>query len=145
MISDRWPIDSHRRFLVWVALVGSYFVMLPYWLPMVLLAQGAAGLLVRAAVCVAVIGPGGLLMGYGFPTGMRLVSNVNSRPMPWFWGVNGAAGVAASSLAVACSIAMGISWTLSIGAICYFCLIPPARMIGFTGRSTGPRCAETNQ
>ena len=39
-----------------------------------------------------------LLMGFGFPTGMRLVSTINARPMPWFWGINGGAGVPVFSL-----------------------------------------------
>jgi hypothetical protein len=70
-------------------------------------------------------------MGYGFPTGMRLISAVDRTPTPWFWGINGAAGVLASILAVACSIAFGISTTLLIGALCYLLLIPAACTIGF--------------
>lgn len=63
-------------------------------------------------------------MGFGFPTGIRLVSLVDQRPTPWFWGINGAAGVLASILAVGTSIVVGISVTLMAGAVCYLLLIP---------------------
>jgi hypothetical protein len=82
--------------------------------------------LTRAAVCVGVLAPAGVLMGFAFPTGMRLVSAIDPRPTPWFWGINGAAGVLASVAAVAIGIALGISVTLTVGAICYLLLIPAA-------------------
>jgi hypothetical protein len=65
-------------------------------------------------------------MGFAFPTGMRLAERVDRRPTPWFWGVNGAVGVLASIVAVACSIAFGISVTLRVGAASYALLIPVA-------------------
>ena len=81
--------------------------------------------------------PAGLLMGYGFPTGMRFISAVDRKPTPWFWGINGAAGVLASTVAVACSIAYGIGTTLALGAACYLLLIPAALVIGFPGARRG--------
>ena len=68
-------------------------------------------------------------MGFAFPTGMRLISAVDRRPTPWFWGINGAAGVLASVLAVATSIAFGINATLAVGAVCYLLLIPTAMLL----------------
>lgn len=65
-------------------------------------------------------------MGYGVPMGMRLVTAVDQPLTPWFWGINGTASVLASTLAVACGMAHGISTTLMIGALCYLLLIPAA-------------------
>jgi hypothetical protein len=65
------------------------------------------------------IAPAGLLMGFGFPTGMRLVNAVDSRPTPWFWAINGAAGVLAAGLAVAVSIAFSINACIWLGAACH--------------------------
>lgn len=129
MVSDRLPLDSHGKLVVWSLLTGSYLLALPFWLPSVLLAFDGAILVTRAALSMLVIAPAGLLMGFGFPTGMRLISAVDRRPTPWFWGINGAAGVLAASLAVACSIAFGISTTFIIGALCYLMLIPAAMII----------------
>ena len=75
-------------------------------------------------VSLAAIVPSGLLMGFGFPTGMRLVNAIDPRPTPWFWAINGAAGVLAASVAVAMSIAFSINASLWIGAACYLLLGP---------------------
>ncbi|MDX1541194.1 MAG: hypothetical protein R3349_07290, partial [Geminicoccaceae bacterium] len=126
MISDRLPLDERRRIVLWAGLTGAYLLLLPLWMPPLLLAAEGFGLIVRAGLAVLVIAPAGLLMGFGFPTGMRLVSALDRRPTPWFWGINGAAGVLAATLAVACSVAFGISTTLVIAAVCYLLLIPAA-------------------
>jgi hypothetical protein len=80
--------------------------------------------LVRVIVSVATIVPPGVLMGFGFPAGMRMVSSIDTRPTPWFWAVNGAAGVLAASTAVLTSIAFSINVSLFVGAVCYFLLGP---------------------
>ena len=41
-----------------------------------------------------------------------------------------AAGVLASTVAVACSISFGINMTLSVGAACYLLLVPAALALG---------------
>jgi hypothetical protein len=56
--------------------------------------------------------------------------------MPWFWGINGAAGVLAAILAVATSIAFGIQVTLTIGALCYLLLVPTVLLAGMVGRTS---------
>jgi hypothetical protein len=77
-------------------------------------------------------------MGFGFPTGMRLVSAINTGPTPWFWGINGAAGVLAASVAIVTSIAFSIDTTLRIGAVCYLLIAVPAVLLVFAGaRSHG--------
>jgi hypothetical protein len=64
---------------------------------------------------------------------MRLISAIDRRPTPWFWGVNGAAGTLASTVAVASSIAFGIGTTLTIGAVCYLLLIPTSFLLMSVG------------
>lgn len=135
LMSDRLPLNRSGAFIIWAVLVGGYLMLLPSWLPTVLLAFDNAGLLARCAVCVAVITPAGLLMGFGFPTGMKLVSAVDPNPTPWFWGINGAAGVLAAGTTVGISIAFGISTALMIGGMCYPLLIPAALTIGFPRNS----------
>lgn len=137
VISDRWPLDDWRKLLLWSALTGGWLLALPFWLPDLLSGLESASLVVRACLCILLIAPAGLLMGYGFPTGMRLISVVDRKPAPWFWGINGAAGVLASSLAVACSIAYGIDITLMVAASCYILLVPAAISVGF-GRALSP-------
>ena len=73
-------------------------------------------------------------MGFGFPTGMQLVQRIDPAPTPWFWGINGIAGVLAATTTVAISIAWGINCALVIGGLCYILLIPAALGIGFRGK-----------
>ena len=70
-----------------------------------------------------------MFMGFGFPFGMKLVMSRDARPTPWFWGINGAAGVLASGVAVACSIVFSIDTTLRIGGVCYLILMPIAILL----------------
>jgi hypothetical protein len=139
LISDILPLDSRPRFLLWALLAGAYLAALPHWLSTVFLAFDSAGLLIRAILCVFTIAPAGLLLGFGFPTGMRLISAIDRRPTPWFWGVNGAAGTLASTVAVASSIAFGIGTTLTIGAGCYVLLIPTVLLFISPGKAETER------
>jgi hypothetical protein len=126
LISDRWLLGTPRRFMAWSAALVLYIASLGLILPMLFDALEAAGLLVRAILCIVVILPAGMLMGFAFPTGMRLAAAIDEGPTPWFWGVNGAAGVLAASLAVMVSIVFGIGVTYVVGAACYLVLLPAA-------------------
>jgi hypothetical protein len=117
-------LRSGGAIVAWACLLGLYIAALPLWLPAVVSTFEGSSLLVRASVALAAIIPSGILMGFGFPTGMRLVNAVDPRPTPWFWAVNGAAGVLAASLAVTISVALSIDVCLWIGAGCYFLLGP---------------------
>lgn len=129
LASERVPLDSPPKLMAWSVMTGTYLFALPAWLPQILLELDGFGLLVRAGFCVVVLAPAGFLMGFGFPTGMRIVSQVDKGPTPWFWGINGAAGVLAASLAVFISIAFSIDHTLRAGAICYLLLSGPGLLL----------------
>jgi hypothetical protein len=114
------------RLQLWAGALGLYLIFLPYWFPVLIDQFAAGGLFVRAAVSLTAIVPSGVLMGFGFPTGMEIVNAIDSRPTPWFWAVNGAAGVLAAGIAVIVSIHSSISTTLWCGAACYLLLAPIA-------------------
>jgi hypothetical protein len=120
LLSERLTPRREGHFAVWLGLLAAYLLALPLWLPDLLHSSLAAATLPwRALTSVAVIFPAGLLMGFGFPTGMRLVTRLDARLTPWLWGVNGAAGVLAAGLAVACSIGFSIDVTIRVGGVCY--------------------------
>ena len=130
LLSEKFAPSRPAEILLWLSLLVTYLLSVPHWLPTLTHSSlEAAGLFLRAIVCVAVVLPAGILMGFGFPTGMRLVTSLDSRATPWFWGVNGAAGVLAAGLAVACSIAFSIDMTVRVGAICYLLLGPTAVLL----------------
>ena len=138
LLSDRVVLDSFPRLVAWSLATAAYLFSLNFWLPGVLTGVESSPLLARGGLVVAVIAPAGLLLGFGFPTGMRLISAVDPKPTPWFWGINGAAGVLASSLAVLCSMAYGIGASVFFAALCYLMLIPAARVIGVANGSETP-------
>ena len=80
-----------------------------------------AGEAVRIAVALAAVAVPGLGMGLGFPLGLRLLDRNGHAELlgPWMWGINGACGVVASGLALACSMVWSTTATLAIGAGCY--------------------------
>ena len=133
LASERMRLAGTGKLLAWSVASAAYLFALPLWLPPLLVDLDGAGLLVRAGLCVLVLAPAGFLMGFGFPTGMRLISAISTGPTPWFWGINGAAGVLAASVAVATSIAFSIDTTLRIGAACYLVVAAPAMLLMFAG------------
>jgi spermidine synthase len=137
LLSDLLPLKTRARFTVWALLTAAYIMGLPLWFANVFPAFDGSRLLIRALLCVAIMAPAGLLMGFAFPTGMNLISLVDRRPTPWFWGVNGAAGVLASIVAIVCSIAFGIGATLLVGAAFYLLLIPTALFFLLPAAHTG--------
>ena len=113
-------LEKRSRITTWAIVTGGYLMLLPFVLSELFTAFNHAMLTVRIAICVASITPGGLLLGFAFPTGMRLIAAIDSRPTPWFWGINGAAGVLASISAIAISLALGITTTLTVRSIMLF-------------------------
>jgi hypothetical protein len=126
LLSERVPLDTPGRLLAWAALLTLFVLFLTFWFPMLVRTSDSANLAIRALVCLMAIVPAGAMMGFGFPTGMRLVNAIDRRPTPWFWAVNGACGVLAASVAVGTSIAFSINVSLWIGAACYALLAPVA-------------------
>jgi spermidine synthase len=124
LLSERIGLGTAPKIIGWAGLLCLLVTLLSAWFPLLVGTFEGASLAVRTAVSLAVIVPPGVLMGFGFPTGMRLVNAIDQRPTPWFWAVNGAAGVLAASVAVGTSIAFSINSTLWMGAGCYLLLAP---------------------
>jgi hypothetical protein len=74
---------------------------------------------IRITVAVAVLVPIGFFMGMAFPIGMRRALDEAPAIAPWLWGVNGAASVCASVLAVVIALGAGISAAFWTGTACY--------------------------
>jgi spermidine synthase len=146
LASEQMPLGSGPRIIIWACLLGLYLLLLPFWFPRVIAAFEGGSLLVRAVVALAAIGPPGALMGFGFPTGMRLVNAIDTRPTPWFWAINGSAGVLAAGTAVATSVAFSIDVSLWVGASCYLLLAPigvALAAMAHRGLSWSPMASET--
>ena len=73
----------------------------------------------RIATAVALISPIGLVMGTALPLGIKVATEANAALIPWLWGVNGAASISASVLALVISFSSSISTSFWIGFACY--------------------------
>lgn len=129
LICDRLPLDTPRARNAWAALTAIAAFAAIFAINAITTHFAGAELLTRALLCVSVTLPLGCLLGFGFPTGMALARAVSTQPAAWFWGINGAAGVTASAVAVALNISLGLDVTMSIGALCYLALLVPARLM----------------
>jgi hypothetical protein len=69
-------------------------------------------------LCLLVAIPGSL-MGIPFPTGLRLLGQVDPGLIPWAWTVNGVFSVLAPLLAVMAAMIAGFRGVLLLGAAAY--------------------------
>ncbi len=106
----------------WPLLLAAYLALLPLWLGPVLEQAETGALPARAAVSLLTIAPAGILMGFMFPTGMRICERIAPRATPWLWAINGAAGVLASGTAVLVSIETSLDVAIWVGAAGYLLL-----------------------
>lgn len=87
--------------------------------PMVLSATESLPTFQRIATAVAVLFPVGVMLGTGFPLGMRMTVARNEALSPWLWGINGAASVFASVLAIVAAMFAGITVSYLCGVTAY--------------------------
>lgn len=115
-------LERGRRLLLYGPALALLLVASSLALTRLLPALEGEALGVRALVAVALLAPAGLLMGQAFPSGIARFGAARDAA-PWLWAVNGSAGVAASTAAVAVSIAWGTSTTTLAGAA-FYALLP---------------------
>ena len=111
---------SRRRAIV-VAAGGIAALAVAYAAGLGALFEACAGLPLgaRLGLSVLVIAPAAFLMGFPFPGGLSLLERGRPPLVPWAWGANGFASVAAASLAVMIAIAAGFRTVLCLAAGLY--------------------------
>jgi len=72
----------------------------------------------RAAACLLVLAPPGVLMGSPFPLGLRRLAP-EPTALAWAWAANGVTSVMGASLATLLAMEIGGSGLLIAGATCY--------------------------
>ena len=97
-----------------VVLVAYLFILSPLFNAFV-----GLPLPLRVVIAVAFISPLGLLMGKFLPLGIQGAGERFGEMVPWAWGLNGAASVFGSVLAIALAMNVGFNLTLVIGLLFY--------------------------
>ncbi len=122
LISDKIPLSTFGRQIIWAVLTSVYCIGVALSMPYFFNIYAESQLLERVIVSVMMIFPAGVLMGFGFPTGLMIAERFDRRSTAWLWGINGAAGIFGSTIGIALNIAIGIDKTLIIGSLCYLML-----------------------
>ncbi len=78
-----------------------------------------APLALRIAIAVVLVFIPGLLMGTLLPTGVRVANELGAGTVSWAWGLNGAASVVGSILAMALAMNVGFTLSLLVGLAVY--------------------------
>lgn len=149
LVSGVVRIDTRARMLIWGLLTAGCVFALDHWILRIVHSTQADPLTTRILLSVAMLMPLGFLFGFAFPTGLRVTSEIDPDPAPWFWGINGACGVTGSVLAVVISIAFGINVAIAIAGACYvgliaagqYLLVLRARAARSQGAAPGPPVA----
>jgi predicted membrane-bound spermidine synthase len=127
--SEGLLLNNRKRLISWSLLLAGYLVLVAVSVMPLMRAFMETDFIWRLSFCLLMIFPAGFMMGFAFPTGMRLTEQVSDSLTPWFWGINGALGVVASALAMVISIGAGLPMTILAGAVCYGLLAWPALIL----------------
>ncbi len=73
----------------------------------------------RVTVSVLYLAPLSFMMGMPFPTGLRLLKQVDASIIPWAWGANGTASVVGAVLSVFVAMSFGFNVVLASATLAY--------------------------
>ncbi len=75
---------------------------------------------VRVGLSLALLAPPAFLLGMPFPIGLSVTAKRDSALLPWAWGINGCASVAAAPAATALAMGAGFRGLMITALACYF-------------------------
>lgn len=119
LASERIPITRAPWTYVYPLVTALAICGIALVFPTVAAGMEAAPVIWKIFASVALIFPVGILLGFFFPTGMRLVEEVSGGQTPWYWALNGIFGVLFSAIAVFIAIYFGITTNIYLSAIGY--------------------------
>lgn len=126
LLSERLPLTRPPWLYLYPIALILALILTQNYLPPLISSLITSPMSNKIIFSIILIFPLGILMGFFFPTGMRLVKAMNDNQTPWYWALNGIFGVLCSALAVFISIYFGISTNFYIALLCYtailFCL-----------------------
>ena len=116
---QRWPRSPIRAIAISVfgiALTGPVVLLLSSGLLEVAATWSTPA---RFLLTIGLIAPMAFLMGWPFPAGMRLLEKRYPALMPWAWGVNGFASVAAAPFTILLAMSFGFKRVLTFALVSY--------------------------
>lgn len=119
IVQDRMPGSAPRRVRIAGGLVAGLSLCMLIGLTPLRQHFIQSPFVMRFVLAVAVLAPVAFFMGWLFPTGLGLVERRAPDIVPWAWGINGFASVAASPLAILLSMNFGFSRVIALAAFLY--------------------------
>ena len=114
-----FPLRMGQKLITSAAILLSVCaVLLAIYMPELHARYLAEDFELRVGITIAVLAPMAFLMGMFFPTGIRMLAKQRGL-VPWAYGVNGAASVLASVLAVFGAMILGFTAVHYIAAVLY--------------------------
>ena len=131
LLSKKLLGQNPRRKVIIPLLLSSVLILLYVWLIPVFFTW-FIGLEIAPKMFLAfsLIIPLGFLMGFPFPTGIRLLEKTESRIIPWAWATNAFSSVVGSVAALMIALWGGYNFVLTLAAFGY--LFAPL-FLGFAG------------
>jgi len=123
LLSERLPLTRRPWVFVYPLLTAAVILAMRFALTPLISNWITQPLFNKVLASIGLIFPLGVLLGFCFPTGMRLVKAAQVVETPWYWALNGVFGVLCSALAVFISIYLGSSVNFYIAAGCYTSLV----------------------
>lgn len=119
LASEYLRMRLQRLMIISIALTCVLLAVLVYEISLLTAHGLALPLIWRNIVVALTLAPLAFVMGIPFPTGLRLARDRSESLIPWAWGVNGAAGVLASVMAVIIAMNFGFTVVLVLAATAY--------------------------
>ena len=120
--SERLPM-TRRGTLALPVIAAAAILAAGIGLPQLTTSLLTASMRIKILASIAALFPMGIVLGFFFPTGMRLARQLDDTATPWYWALNGVFGVLCSALAVFVSIYVGITANFVLSAVCYLGLL----------------------
>jgi hypothetical protein len=111
----------HRAVFVSVPILGGMILFYLFSLQGIIDSSISMELPARAALTFALLSPAGLLMGFQFPTLIRMAASGNGREnkTTLLWGINVIASIVGTVLAALLAMIIGFNWNLIVGLAMY--------------------------
>jgi hypothetical protein len=131
LCSRQWtrsPLQAIVVAGVGIALVAPLVLWLSHALLGIVATWNTAG---RFLLVLTLLAPLAFLMGWPFPAGMLLLEKWSPGLLPWAWGINGFASVAAAPLTVLLAMSLGFRLVLTLAVMAYLLAVVLALRVGW--------------
>ncbi|HEY6006883.1 MAG TPA: hypothetical protein VIU40_01065, partial [Geobacteraceae bacterium] len=101
------------------ALTALLLILTALLLPLLLHRTIGWPLAAKLLLTLLTLAPCAFVMGFPFPTGLRLLGRVGAEEVPWAWGINGCLSVVSASLATIIAVEAGFGVVQALAAAAY--------------------------